>query len=113
MSTYSRIYPYMSIYTHIKALLGNIKAFLQNIKAFLQNIKVFLQNIKALLQNIRAFLKKIKAFGHLADDGTLHLYINLKSGKSTLRICLVTFCQQNQVFRRKHEMIPRTIGTFP
>ena len=34
-------------------------------------------------------------------DRTLHLYIHLKSGKSTLRIYLVTFCQHNHFFARK------------
>ena len=51
-------------------------------------------------QKIIAFFKKIKAFGHMVYDRTLHLYIHLKSGKSTLRIFLVTFCQQNHFFAR-------------
>ena len=54
-----------------------------------------------LLSKNKSLFKKIKAFGHMVYDRTLHLYIHLKSGKSTLRILLVTFCQQSHLFARK------------
>ena len=42
----------------------------------------------------------------LSQRETKHLYINLRSWESTLRICLLTCCQQNHFAHRKLQIIP-------
>ena len=66
------------------------------------------ENKRISLKN-KSLSQKNKAFDYLADDGTLHLYINLKSGKSTLRILLVTFRQQNQFVYRNPNIFPWSV----
>ena len=69
--------------------------------------------MNALLKQIKAFLQNIRAFSHIPHDGALHLANQLEICVFSKNWTLTAKTQSDPVFRRNHEMFPRSIGTLP